>query len=268
MEPYQLANRELWDEWAGVHARSAFYDVEGFKAGKNSLFPLEQVELGDVSGKTLLHLQCHFGMDTLSWARLGARVTGADLSERAIGLAQSLSQQTGIPGTFVASDIYRLPEALDEVFDIVYTSYGVLCWLPDITRWARVAAHFVRPGGMFYIADFHPFANIFNNEAGAPIFEVKQDYFDDQPMVYKPGCSYADWETPTQAPAAYEWLHTLGGIVTALLDAGLRLEYLHEFPFNYYQQMAYLEKHADGAYWLPAKTPQIPMMFSIKAHKD
>src|SRR5512136_2825848 len=139
-----------------IHVRSPFYDVAGFKAGKNSLKSVELAEVGDVGGKRLLHLQCHFGMDTLSWARLGARVTGVDYAPQAIDLARELAREAGLEADFICASIYDLPERLTGTFDIVFTSYGVLCWLPDLPAWGRVIAHFLRPGGIFYIADGHP----------------------------------------------------------------------------------------------------------------
>ena len=177
MDDYKKANLALWNEWAHLHAGSAFYDVEGFKAGKTSLNPLEMEELGNVAGKTLLHLQCHFGLDSLSWARLGASVTGVDFSDQAIALARSLSQEVGLEAEFVCSDIYELPQVLAGQFDIVYTSYGVLAWLPDLKNWAAVIAHFLKPGGVFFIAEFHPFAMVFDNSETATGLRIQYPYF-------------------------------------------------------------------------------------------
>ncbi len=143
MDEYLKKNKELWNELTAIHAGSEFYDVDGFKRGKCSLSSIELEELGDVSGKSLLHLQCHFGLDTLSWARLGARVTGVDFSDKAIDLARSLSRDLKIEADFVQSDIYDLPDNLDGEFDIVFTSGGVLPWLPDLKRWAEIITHFL-----------------------------------------------------------------------------------------------------------------------------
>ncbi len=175
MDQYTQSNRELWDEWTGIHARSEFYDVEGFKAGRRSLRPIELEALGDVTGKTLLHLQCHFGMNTLDWARRGAQVTGVDFSEKAIALARSLSRELSIPAEFVLSDIAALPDVLHREFDIVFTSYGVLTWLSDLRRWGQVVAHFLKPGGTFFIAEFHLFAYIFDDEVAE--LQVRYPYF-------------------------------------------------------------------------------------------
>src|SRR3954464_11903705 len=154
-DEYIQSNRKLWNDWTGIHAQSEFYDVESFKEGKFRLHPIEKEELGDVRGKTLLHLQCHFGLDTLSWANLGAIVTGADFSDKAIDLARELSRETGLPATFICSNIYDLPAALEGQFDIVFTSHGVLGWLPDMPNWGKVVAHFLKPGGTFYVAEVH-----------------------------------------------------------------------------------------------------------------
>src|SRR3954452_15106402 len=132
MDEHRTVNRAHWDEATDVHVASDFYDVASFKAGTNRLHGIERAELGDVSGKSLLHLQCHFGLDSLSWARLGAQVTGIDFSANAIELARSLSEQTGIPARFIQTNIYDLPEVLSEQFDVVFTSYGVISWLPDL----------------------------------------------------------------------------------------------------------------------------------------
>ncbi|UCB52608.1 MAG: class I SAM-dependent methyltransferase, partial [Candidatus Zixiibacteriota bacterium] len=150
MDKFMKQNLKHWNEVTPIHRKSEFYGVEGFKAGRCTLMPLEREELGDVSGKTLLHLQCHFGLDTLSWARLGARVTGVDFSEKAIDLAKSLSKELGIDADFVHSNIYHLPDVLKGEFDIAYTSHGVLCWLPDLAEWGRIIARFLKPGGTFY----------------------------------------------------------------------------------------------------------------------
>jgi 2-polyprenyl-3-methyl-5-hydroxy-6-metoxy-1,4-benzoquinol methylase len=161
-------NRALWDEWTAIHERSEFYDLDEFRRGGIRLREYEIAEIGPVDGKDLLHLQCHFGIDSLSWARLGARVTGADFSPRAIALARSLANELHLEARFVESNLYDLPANLDGDFDVVYTSRGVLGWLPDIHDWARVVAHFVRPGGLFYITEIHPVANAFENEGVQP----------------------------------------------------------------------------------------------------
>lgn len=269
IDQHKQANLNLWNEWAVIHEKSTSYDVEGFKAGKTSLYSLELEEVGEVAGKSLLHLQCHFGMDTLSWARLGAAVTGVDFSDKAIEIARRLSDELKIPATFVLSDLYGLPDVLTGRFDIVYTSYGVLCWLPDIRRWAQIVAHYLKPGGMFYMAEFHPFAYVFDDEADTPDLKVRYPYFGrPEPLEFKDGSSYADPKASVGQPVHYEWDHRLGEIVTALVDAGLRIEFLHEFPYTVFSQLPFMQQGEDGTYRLSKDDGMIPLMFSIRARKE
>ena len=177
MSKYTQVNNEAWDAWAALHVESDYYDVEGFKKGSSTLNRIELEELGDVAGKTLLHLQCHFGLDSLSLARMGAEVTGVDFSSEAIANAQRLNDEVGLKARFIRSDIYELPDSLDGQFDIVFTSYGVLRWLPDVERWGKAIARCLKPGGVFHIVEYHPFASVF--EADGPIsdFRVARSYF-------------------------------------------------------------------------------------------
>ena len=265
-------NRRNWDERVPIHAASRFYDVDGFKAGRSTLMSIELDEMDDVRGKSLLHLQCHFGMDTMSWARMGANVTGVDFSEAEIDLARSFSVELDIPARFVASNIYDLPEALDEPrqFDVVYTSYEVLVWLPDLPRWARVIAHFLKPGGTFYIIDDHPVRNIFGPENDGGL-SVRHPYFRyGEPLVFKPDeqgtYTYTDGDTPLET-TAHEWSHSMGEIVSSLAAAGLTIEFLHEFPLNGWQAFPQMVRGEDGWWRLPEHNDSIPQLFSIKAHK-
>lgn len=262
LNAYFKSNQEMWNGFAPLHEKSKFYDVKGFKKGKTSLTFVEQEELGDVRGKTLLHLQCHFGLDTLSWARLGARVTGADFSEKAIELAQSLARELSIDARFIQSNLYDLSSMLKDQFDIVYTSYGILCWLPDLKKWGRVIHHFLRDNGIFYMVEFHPIRGMFDDDGN-----MKEPYFNKkEPVKYEGSGSYAD-------PAAdfkhvsYEWLHSLGDVVNALIGAGLRIEFLHEFPFSTSGDCPFLAKAKDGLWYHKNRDIKIPLMFSVKANK-
>jgi SAM-dependent methyltransferase len=265
------SNRDLWNAWTKIHVGSAFYDVESFRNGDHPIrvADYERDEIGSVEGKTLLHLQSHFGLDTLSWARLGATVTGVDFSDEAIAAARDLATELGIPSTFIRSDLYGLPEELDQQFDIVYTSCGVLGWLPDIARWGRVAAHFVRPGGFLYLTEIHPVANVFENE-GVETGELRLEYpywSHAEPLRFEVKGSYADRDAPTEGLVEYGWDHSLGEIVTALADAGLRLEFLHEFDFVRWP-IDFLVEGADGRFRMPAGSKgQLPLFFSLKATK-
>ena len=257
-------NRTNWNERTPVHAASDFYDVEGFKAGRITLHDVERREVGDVSGKSLLHLQCHFGMDTMSWARLGAKATGIDLSDAAIDLAQSLNRELGHDARFICSNIYDLPDVLDEQFDIVFTSYGVLCWLPDLDKWASVVANHLKPGGMFYIIDGHPSMNVFA-QSDAGDLRPTYPYFHKEFLWEGGEASYAG-STIIESPV-YEWHHGLGEIATALIDAGLRIESLREFAFSAYRAYRIMQKGDDGMWRFPERNDSFPQLFSIKATK-
>jgi SAM-dependent methyltransferase len=261
------ANQALWDEWTGVHVDSTFYDVAGFKAGGIRLADFELDELGNVAGLDVLHVQCHFGLDTLSFARLGARVTGADFSEASITAARGLALEIGLDARFVVSSVYDLPSNLDGDFDLVYTSGGVLEWLPDIRRWAEVVAHFVRPGGTFYIAEIHPVANAFENEGVAPgELRLTYPYWEHaEPLAIPVQGSYADHSADVRTPTVYGWDHGLGEIVTALADVGLRIDSLREYPFCLWP-LDFLELGADGRWRLPGELDgRLPLFFSIVA---
>jgi len=266
MNEYMDSNRALWDEMTPMHAASEFYDVEGFKKGRCTLDADDVREVGDVKGKSLLHLQCHFGMDTLSWARRGAAVTGVDFSEKAITVARLLAGEVALRARFIHCNVYDLPQHLSEEFDIIYTSYGVLCWLPDVAAWAQVAARFVKPGGFLYVRDFHPFSHVFDDAQEATTPTVKLPYFGSgAPERYEPcGGSYAG---PGEFHhESYEWTHPIGEIVNALVEAGLRIAYLHEFPYTCYNSHAFLVQ--DGIRrWRVKNGPELPLMFSIRAER-
>jgi SAM-dependent methyltransferase len=264
------ANEALWNAWTAVHSSGDFYDLEGFKAGGVRIRPYEIELLGDVRGKTLLHLQCHFGIDTLSWARLGAQVTGADLSPDAIELAQRLALELGFPeARFVRSNLYDLPAALDGTFDIVYTSRGVLGWLPDIRAWAHVVAHFLAPGGRFFITEAHPVIQAFENEGvGAGELRLVYPYWEHrEPLTFAVHGSYADPDADVGDLTEHGWDHGLGEIVTALIDAGLRIEKLIEHPFLDWK-VDFLVEDGAGKWRLPPGTAgELPLMFSLLAKK-
>jgi SAM-dependent methyltransferase len=265
VEEYLAANRALWDEWTTIHKRSSFYDMEGFKRGGIRLRDYELAEIGDVSGKDLLHLQCHFGLDTLSFARLGARPTGADFSSEAVALAGSLADELGLHADFVCSDLYELPGALAGDFDIVYTSRGVLGWLPDIWKWAEVVAHFMRPGGVFYITEKHPFADVFDDDIPG---KVSFDYFGgEQPQRFETQGSYADPDALVEQPYEYGWWHPLSNIISALTSQGLRIDFLHEWPFCEWELAGLEERPEDGTWRQPEGEPTLPLFFSLRATK-
>ena len=277
MRPEIENNRRFWDEATQIHARGNVYGIDDFKAGTCRLHRVEVEEVGDVRGLSLLHLQCHFGLDTLSWARRGARVTGVDLVSSAIELARSISRETGVPGEFVCSDLYELPSVLEPKaqFDVVFTSYGVICWLPDLVPWARMIADYLRPGGFFYVADAHPTATIFPIDEDMPrvgSFKPFLPYFlDPKGIAWPPEADYADG-TRMHSVGPHDWHHPLGEIVSVLLDAGLVLEWLHEFPYCAWKVVAgceVVERFSDSHayYGLPESAPSLPLMFTLRARK-
>jgi SAM-dependent methyltransferase len=261
------ANRRLWDARTPVHVASEFYDVDGFRAGRTSLHDLERAEVGEVKGRSLLHLQCHFGLDTLSWARLGAAVTGVDFSPVAIAEAERLASELAIDAKFIESDVYDLPDRLDTTFDVVFTSYGVITWMPDITKWAGVVARFVAPGGFFYMAELHPAAAMLSDEPGVEDLRIGYPYrTGSKPLLFEEPGTYADYDAPIQLPE-YVWQHGLGDVVTALVNAGLVLEFLHEHDGTVYQQLPFMHRGTDGWWRLPNDMPDVPLLFSLRAHR-
>jgi SAM-dependent methyltransferase len=262
LKEYFEANKKVWNDLVSINKNSKMYDLDGFIRGKSSLNVIEREEVGDVSDKSLLHLQCHFGMDALSWARLGAQVTGLDFSEKAIDLARSLSEELNIKARFIQSNVYESRDVLEDKFDIIYTSYGVLCWLPDLTEWGRIIHHFLKANGIFYIVEFHPMRSMFD-ETG----KMRDPYFHSEtPIRYEGSGSYADPSAQFHH-ITYEWLHSLADVVNALVEAGLRIEFLHEFPFSVYGDCPWLEQGDDGLWYHRNKEIKVPMTFSVKARK-
>lgn len=258
------ANRANWDERVPIHVGGEFYDVAGFKAGEERLRPFELAEVGDVTGKDLLHLQCHFGIDTLSWARHGARVTGLDFSAPAVEAARKLAAELRLDAEFVEANVYDAGDALGgRTFDVVYTGLGALNWLPDIGRWADVAAALLRPGGFLYLSEFHPFTHVFGGED----LTVTYDYAHGEPLVGDEPGTHADLSAETTHNRTYEWNHTLGAVVSAVIDAGLAVESLHEHDYTLWPRWPFLVKSGFDTYRLPEGVPNLPLMYSLRACK-
>lgn len=257
-------NRANWDARVPIHASSRFYDVPGFVAGRSCLREFELAEVGDVDGRTLLHLQCHIGTETLSWARLGATVTGLDFSAPALDTARAVAEQIGATDArFVESDVYEAATALEgQTFDIVYTGLGALCWLPDLERWARTAASLVKPGGFLYLAEFHPFCDILADDGKT----IEFDYFSTEPRVWEEDATYTDGASLSEHAVSVDWQHGIGDVVSALLAADLRIELLHEHDYSLFPRFP--DMLVEGRrYLLPPGRPRVPMMYSIRASK-
>jgi 2-polyprenyl-3-methyl-5-hydroxy-6-metoxy-1,4-benzoquinol methylase len=270
MNQYMKANRRKWDELVAIHVGpSSRYGLEKFRAGGSTLGSIELEEVGDVRGKSLLHLQCHFGLDSMSWARQGARVTAVDYSEAAIGQARIRNEQAGLDVRFVCSNVYDVDSVLDEEFDVVFTSYGVLCWLPDLTRWAQIVARHLKPGGCFYIAEIHPVSTALETNSGFEGLHFACSYFHSpKPERFDDQGSYADRSARLENTTTYEWAHSLADILCSLIDAGLRIEFLHEFPMTCYQHFPFLEQGEDGWWRMPEHRDRLPLLFSLKATKS
>ena len=259
---YIEINKKLWNERTAIHYDSEFYDMESFQKGKDSLNPIELQLLGDIKGKKILHLQCHFGQDTLSLARHGARVTGVDFSEKAIETARQLNTTMGLDATFIQSDIYRLPEILDEQFDIVFTSYGVLGWLPDMKKWAEVVSHFVMPGGTFVLVEFHPVLWMMSDD----FKRIEYKYTDTEPIIEEEEGTYTDKNAPIKEQSV-NWNHGLSTVMNPLLKTGLKITDFKEYNYSPYNCFQNTVKVANGQYKIKGLEDKIPMLYSVKAVK-
>lgn len=268
---YFEANKELWDEFARIHyeRESEDYNVKSFLNGQSTLKSYELKEIGNVKGKSLLHLQCHFGLDTLSWAKEGALVTGIDFSSDGIRLAKLLAKQAKLEANFIESNVYDLPKVLFEKFDIVYTSIGVICWLNDLKEWAKIIANFLKKGGFFYMAESHPFSSIFDNETkDIKDLQIYYNYFHDpKPLEFIADGTYASVGVKFKPKKEYEWAHSLSEIINSLIEAGLRIEFLNEYPFTVWKQFPFAERGPDGFYRLKNQKAIIPLLFTLKAVK-
>ena len=274
MDPYVRKNQELWDEWTEINVRSAFYDVEGFKQQPPPLDPLVREGLGALAGRSVLHLQCHFGMDTLRVAKEARATVGVDLSEKAIAFARGLAAELGIAARFVQTDLYALPDVLeaelDGSFDRVFSSYGAIEWLPDLPRWGQLVARYLAPGGTFFLADGHPTMWMFDGEAQDGL-HLRYPYFQPpEPLAIPPTVgNYAD-PTAAVTKTAYSWPHAISDTVMALVRAGLVIEDLREHTYIVWKAFPFMiEETVDGEQrWrLPPDLPQIPLMFSLRARK-
>ncbi|MGC6430135.1 MAG: class I SAM-dependent methyltransferase [Jejuia sp.] len=253
-------NKATWNEKVKVHSQSDMYAMEAFKKGKSSLMPYELEALGDVSGKSLLHLQCHFGQDTLSWSRLGAKCTGVDLSDEGIKVAKQLNEELGLDAEFICCNVLDTSEYVKEQFDIVFTSYGVIGWLPDLKPWGKMIAERLKSGGTFFMAEFHPIVWMFDYLEEKPI--MKYGYMQDEVIYEEYEGTYAD-EDSKMVSREYGWNHGLGEVVSALTEAGLRIEYLKEYDESPYDVLPNLIKAESGMY--VTKDKLYPLIFCLKA---
>jgi SAM-dependent methyltransferase len=250
----QQANSLSWNQRTKAHLVN-WYRLDAFRQGQTTLDEIQLADVGDVGGKKLLHLQCNAGIDTLSWARQGAIVTGVDFSVEAIKLAEQAKDEVGIPARFICCNLYDLKEYLSESFDIVYTSQGVLCWLKDLKEWGQIISHFLRPGGFFYIMEEHPYAVTLDERAHT--LQIANPYFHSSDPV---------WYPDAHTQGTYEWVWSLADIVNSLIQAGLVVDFLHEYDKLFWQRFRYMECIEQRWWHIPGH--RIPLMFTLRARKS
>ncbi|TGE25024.1 class I SAM-dependent methyltransferase [Hymenobacter aquaticus] len=258
---YLALNRALWNARTGPHLASDFYAVEAFKAGNTSLNGIELALLGDVAGQRILHLQCHFGQDSLSLARLGAQVTGVDLSDVAIAAARGLSAELGVPAEFICCDVHALPEHLPQAqFDLVYMTYGVLNWWPDLGRWAALVHRYLRPGGRLLLVEFHPVVWMFDND----FTRLQYSYFNSGPIQETEVGTYADQQADL-VHQSVTWNHSLSEVIGSLLTQGLHLAHFAEYDYSPYNCFAHTVAQPDGTFRIGPLGTQAPLVYSVVA---
>ena len=279
LTPELLANRRNWDERVPIHLEG--YGTDAFVADPGRLSDVAREDLalmaphlpgGSVAGLDLLHLQCHLGTDTLSFARLGARVTGVDLSPAAVTAARSLAERAGLAATFVESEVTATPDVVADRFDVVHTSIGALCWLPDLAAWARTVATMLRPGGLFFVRDTHPVLASLDDERDDDLLVVTRDHLGGGPPErWDDATTYVESDVRIESTETWEWKHPLSEVVTVLLDAGLRVTSLGEqttLPWRALPQMVEEETPHGRAWVLPQGRRRLPLTFSLTAVKD
>ncbi|SFA85907.1 Methyltransferase domain-containing protein [Flavobacterium swingsii] len=261
-ENYIETNKQTWNNKTDIHIASDFYNNEAFLSGKSSLMDIELNLLGDISGKKILHLQCHFGQDTLSLARLGAKVTGVDLSDNAINKGKELNQKIGLDAEFICCNVYDLENHLDEKFDIVFTSYGTIGWLPDLDKWAKVVSNFLKPGGQFIFAEFHPVVWMYDDN----FKNVFYSYFNIKPIIEYEEGTYANRDADVKTSSVC-WNHSTSEVLNSLIKSGLEINSFDEYDYSPYNCFNETEEFEKGKFRIKHLENKIPMVFSLVATK-
>lgn len=263
MKNYFDTNKKLWNDKVPVHLNSDLYMLEDFMKGKSSLCPVSIEQLGDIKGKSILHLQCHFGQDSLSMARMGAKVTGVDFSSEAINKGKELNEKLGLDVTFVEANVLELDQLLKGQFDIVFTSFGTIVWLPDLDKWASIINHFLKPGGQFIFVEFHPTINSMDWDTAT----FDYNYFNSgEPYHEIVNGTYADTSADLKGEE-YFWQHSFAEILTSLLGQGLNLQSFEEYPFSSYDVFGEMNKIEEWKYVYAKVKASFPHMFSLKMGK-
>jgi ubiquinone/menaquinone biosynthesis C-methylase UbiE len=260
---YQKINKQFWNDAVPKHVESDFYNMPDFLAGKTSLCNIELQLLGDVTDKTMLHLQCHFGQDTISLQRMGAQCTGVDFSEVAIKQAKLLNQQLKEQATFICSDIYNLPQIHEHQYDIVYTSYGTIGWLPDIDKWAAVVSNFLKPGGKFVFVEFHPVVWMFDNK----FINIEYGYQQTDAIIEESIGTYADKNTDT-ITTNIGWNHGLANVLQALINNNIDITQIQEYDYSPYNCFHNMKQIGTQKYVIPHLENKIPMVYSVIGSKN
>lgn len=259
---YININKSTWNNKVDVHIDSEFYDMEGFLQGKSTLNTIELELLGNVKGKKVLHLQCHFGQDTMTFSRMGAKATGVDLSDKAIERAREINEKLNLDASFVCCDIYDAPNHLNEQFDIIFTSYGTIGWFPDLDKWAKVISQLLKPGGKFVMADFHPVVWMFDND----FKEIFYNYFNTEAIIEDETGTYADREAEI-ANQTITWNHPTSELLNALITNGLELNSFNEFDYSPYNCFNETEEFEPNKFRIKHLKNKIPMVYSLSATK-
>ena len=259
---YLEINRQSWNNRTDAHLKSEFYDLQNFIQGKSSLNTIELELLGDLSGKSVLHLQCHFGQDSISLARLGAEVTGVDLSDKAIANAKQLAKETKSNTDFICCDVYELPKYLDRQFDIVFASYGTIGWLPDLDKWAKVISKFLKPKGQFVFAEFHPVVWMFDDN----FQNITYRYFNSGAIIESENGTYADKNADISQEYVM-WNHGLSEVLNSLIKNGLSINSFQEYDYSPYDCFDHTLEFEPKKYRIKHLDNKIPMVFSLAASK-
>lgn len=255
---YKEINRKSWNKRVEPHSKSDFYNNSAFLKGETSLKEIELALLPDVKGKSILHLQCHFGQDSISLARMGASVTGVDLSDKAIEKANHLAEETNANARFICSDVYELPNHLDEQFDCIYTSYGVIGWLPDVDKWAEIIRHFLKPGGQLIFVEFHPVVWMYDDD----FTKITHRYFTSDPIIETQEGTYAEKQAELTLDYVF-WNHGMAEVIQALINRGIEIEMLEEYDYSPYDCLAHMYEFSPGKYRIKQFEDKIPMVYSI-----